>query len=199
MRSVNEVLGADGWRLRKTIPGRTEGAMRSDVAEIYPTGVFQNVPKIIPEVLPTRVRSTAYRVGWRDTQVPVLARVVHQVWVHEQHLIAGHEVFPGIVAILLRRLVPHLPVRMVTIIDVHLAGWMPVSAGRGRRNFYRRRNPVRIRVVKRCIRAPDQRRVPNGVLMRLSGLIGSDVRNLVVVPPHRVTGSFLGNDPQHVG
>ena len=43
-----------------------------------------------------------------------------------------------------------------------------------------------------------ERGVPNGVLIRLLGFIGSDVRNLVVVPPGRIGGSFLGNDPEHV-
>ena len=97
---VNQVLRADGWGLGKTIPCRRQRAPWSHVGKIQLAGISQDVAEIIPEIVPSPVRTTTDGTGWSDTQVPILARVIHHVRVHEEHLVAGEKVFPRIIAIL---------------------------------------------------------------------------------------------------
>ena len=54
---------------------------------------------------------------------------MNQVWVHEQNLVSVHEVFPGVIPVLLWRIVPHPEVTVVAVVDVDLARGFSGAAG----------------------------------------------------------------------
>jgi hypothetical protein len=56
-------------------------------------------------------------------------RPINFIGVHEQHLIAGGEVFPSVVAVLLWRIVPDTIVGMITVINIDLASGLPGATG----------------------------------------------------------------------
>src|SRR5262249_39762176 len=121
-RSVYQVLRARGRGLGEAVPGRTEGTHRSDPGQVELARVAQNVPEVVPKVVPARVGFAADAVDGGSTQVPLLARVMNEIRVHEQDLAAVREVLPGVVPVRLRRVVPHPEVAVVAVVDVDLAG-----------------------------------------------------------------------------
>ena len=144
---------------------------------------MQDISEVVPEILPARVGPAADAVDGRTTQVSILAWVVNQVRVHEQDLIARHEIFPRIISVRLRRTVPHPEVAVVAVIDVDFAGRSAGSARIAGRSPNPRGDPVGIGVVEDRIRGTIERSVSYRVLIGLPFLIRSDKRNKVVIPP----------------
>ena len=95
---------------------------------------FRIYPRLFRKFIPARVRLPTDGVDGRNTYVPLLARVVNKIGVHEQDLVAVREILPYIIPVLLRRIVPYLPVTVVAVIDIDLAGGLAGSARPGRRN-----------------------------------------------------------------
>src|ERR1700743_727243 len=118
--------------------------MWGHVHQVQLAGIFHCIAEIMWEALIASVGRVANPPDSRDTQVPVLARVVEQVRVHEQHLAAVGEVFPYVVAILLWRVFPRCAeVGMIAVVDVHLAGRSAAPAGGDWGNGAIGRYPVR--------------------------------------------------------
>src|SRR5215469_13747485 len=122
--------------------------MRSDIHQVELSREAQDVTKVVSEVIPSWVRTGADSTNRRDAHISPLARPVHLVRIHEQHLVAVHEILPRVVAVLLWSIPPdRAVVRMVAVVKVDLAGRISRSAGGHRRKGSGRRYPVCVGVV----------------------------------------------------
>src|SRR5262249_15337354 len=82
------------------------------------------------EIIPPWVRLVADAVGRSQANVSVFTKVIHEIGIHKQDLVSGHEILPGIIPVLLGSVVPHAEIAGSLSLTLTLQAGLPVPQER---------------------------------------------------------------------